>query len=76
MVKIIGVIPHKADEICKCFKGAHQTISMEPDLMDVDFGVKEGLRFNYNQERESLLINNNYDSVELFIDEFHYFNII
>lgn len=76
MVKIIGVIPKKADEICECFKGAHQTISTEPDLMDVDFGINEGLRFRFNQNTESLLINNDYNAVELFIDEFHYFNII
>lgn len=77
MVRIIGLLAEKAEDLHDTFEGIVLRDSQDGDgLYDVDITTRCLLNFKYSQVTEMLTIKNDNFKVYIDAEEFHYFSII
>ena len=77
MVRIIGLLAEKAEDLQEAFEGIIVRTSQDgDDLCDVDITTKCLLDFKYSQATEMLTIKDDNFKVFIEAEEFHYFSII
>lgn len=77
MVRIIGLLAEKAEDLQEAFEGIEVRNSQDGDgLYDVDITTRCLLDFNYSQVTEMLTIKDDNFKVFIEAEEFHYFSII